>query len=79
MYELNDFDIKELKAKKLLASDGHPSTEAFRQVFSSPSADLDKLAIDIETHGRDCPVCGKRYKEASYEIVKLQKTTLNPM
>ena len=73
MYELSDFDIKELKARNYLEDDGHPSTEAYRQVFSSPSADLDQLAINIEKHGRDCPICGKRYKEASFEIAELRK------
>ena len=59
MYELNEFDIKELKARNYLEDDGHPSTEAYRQVFLSLSADLDQLAINIEKHGRDCPICGK--------------------
>ena len=73
MYELSDFDIKELKTRNLLDEDGHPSTEAFRQVFLSPSADFDKLAIDIEKHGRDCSICGERYKEASSDVLKLRK------
>jgi hypothetical protein len=75
MYELSDFDIKELKAKNLLEEDGHPLTEAYRIVFSSLS-DFDKLLIDIEKHGRDCPICGKRYKDASSEIVELRKKQL---
>jgi len=76
MYELSDFDIRELKIRNYLDDDGHPSTEAFRQVFSSPSADLDQLAINIEKHGRDCLICGNRYKEASSETVELIKKQL---
>jgi len=68
MYKLTDDDIKKLKSRNLLDDFGHPSVEAFRQVFSSPSADLDQLAINIEKHGRDCPICGKRYEEASLEF-----------
>ena len=70
MYELNDFDINELKARTLLDADGHPSKDAFKQVFSSPSADFDRLAIAIEKHGRDCPICGERYKTASKDILE---------
>ena len=73
MHELTDFEIKELKARNYLEEDGHPSAEAYRQVFSSPSADLDNLAISIEKHGRNCHICGQRYKEASIEI-EMKKT-----
>ena len=70
MYDLSDSYIEELKGKNYLAEDGHPSIEAYRQVFSSPSADIDNLAIAVEKHGRDCPICGERYKKASSEILE---------
>lgn len=72
MSDLSDFDISELRAKNYLEDDGHPSTEAYRQVFST-SLEKDLLASRIEEHGRDCPICGKRYKEASIELVELRK------
>lgn len=76
MYDFNEFDIKELKERNLLEDDGHPSIEAFRQVFLSPSGDFDQLAINIEKHGRDCPVCGKRYKKASIEVLEVRDKKL---
>ncbi|ATS01190.1 hypothetical protein [Porphyromonas gingivalis] len=70
MYKLTESQINELKLKNLLDKDNHPSVEAYKQVFLSLSADLDPLAISIEKHGRDCPICSERYKTASSEIIK---------
>jgi len=73
MYELSDLDTKELKARNYFAEDGHPSIEAYMQAMLSPSLYLDKLAMNLLEHGCDCPICGERYKEASFEVEKLRK------
>jgi len=68
MYKLNNSQLEELREKKYLDDDGHPSLKAYKQVFSSFSADFDPLAISVEKHGRDCPICGERYYKALKEL-----------
>jgi hypothetical protein len=73
MHNLTSEEKAELNAKKYLDSDGHPSLEAYKQVFTSPSADFSPLAISVEKHGRDCPVCGDRYNAALDQLYGKQK------
>lgn len=68
MFDISDSQIEELAAKNYLDDDCHPSLEAYKQVFLSPSADFSPLAIAVEKHGRDCPVCGERYRKAAEEL-----------
>ena len=71
MHELTELDIKELKAKNFLAEDGHPSTEAFKHAILTLS-DFDTLVKNVLEHGRDCSICGDRYKKANSEILELR-------
>lgn len=68
MRQLTELELKQLKEKNYLDSDGHPSVKAYKYVFTSPSADFSPLAIAVEEHGRDCPICGDRYKKAIDEL-----------
>jgi len=75
---LDTWVIEELKKKDLLADDGCPTLDAYVGVFSCLSADFDAFCIDIEKHGQNCPICSKRYKEASQKVLiskKLLKST----
>jgi len=71
---LDTLVIEELKEKALLADDGCPAVDAYAGVFSCLSADFDPFCIDIEKHGRDCPICSKRYEEASQNVLRSRKT-----
>lgn len=64
MRSLKDYELEQLSKKNFLELDGHPSVEAYLNMFTSPSADFCPLAIALEEHGRDCPTCRSRYKEA---------------
>lgn len=68
MRQLTALEIKQLEEKEYLDSDGHPSVKAYKSVFTSPSSDFSSLAIAVEEHGRDCPICGDRYKKAIEEL-----------
>ena len=77
MYKLSESDIEKLKVRGLLDNDNHPSMEAYRQVFSSLSVESDQLPMNIEKHGRDCLICGERYKDASAENIKNKEKFFN--
>jgi len=71
MHQLSESEISQLAEKKFLDRDGHPSFEAYQQVFLSASADFSNLAISLELHGRDCPICYERYHSASNAVMLL--------
>ena len=69
MRKLTKQALKQLEEKNYLDNDGHPSVKAYINVFTSPSADFSPLAIAVEEHGRDCPICGDRYRKVSGELL----------
>lgn len=70
---LAEFELFQLREKNYLDVDNHPSIIAYKNVLTSPSADFSPLAIAVEEHGRDCPICGDRYKKALDELFNERK------